>query len=120
MVTVQVSDHDWSLVLKYWRELEKHLNHPDDREKIHFVNQIIFESASLNKLEKKEGGLLKEVEGTSNISPISIEKMSQIMNEIDNELSKSKIEKKSEDLKDEEDDEMKIDSKVKRFVVEPV
>ena len=53
MVTVQVSDHDWSLVLKYWRDLQEHLNQPGDQEKIHFLNQSIFKSAGLNRFDPK-------------------------------------------------------------------
>ena len=98
MVTLQISDHDWSLVLKYWKELEKHLNHPDDfKEHIHFLNHIIFQSPGQNTQRKTK-------------------------NTIKTEKEKEK-EKKVDDLKQEEDDgddEVKMDSKLKTFIVEPV
>ena len=53
MVTVQVNDHDWSLVLKYWRDLQEHLNQPGDQDKIDFLNKIIFKSAGLNRFDPK-------------------------------------------------------------------
>ena len=90
MVTLQVSDHDWSVVLKYWKEIEKHLSHPDDfKEEIDFLNRIIFQSPGQNTLDSKSSGTGKT--------------------------------KKVDDLKEEDDDdEMKIDSKIKRFIVQPV
>ena len=97
MVTLQVSDNDWSLVLKYWKEVEKHLNHPDDfKEQIDFLNRIIFESAGQNTAKTK--------------------------NTIKTQKAKERErDKKVDDLKqDDDDDDMKIDSKLKTFIVEPV
>ena len=95
MVTLQISDQDWYLVLKYWKELEKHLNHPDDiKEEIDFLNRIIFQSPGQNTQIKTKTRIKTEKEK----------------------------EKKVDDLKEEEDgdDEVKINSKLKTFVVEPV
>ena len=97
MVTLQISDHDWSLVLKYWKDLQKHLNHPDDfKEHIHFLNRIIFQSHGQNTQIKTK-------------------------NTIKTQKEKEK-ETKVDDLKEEEDDndEVKIDSKLKTFIIEPV
>ena len=95
MVTLQISDHDWSVVLKYWKELKKHLDHPDDfKEQIDFLNRIIFQSPGQNTQRKTKNTIKTEKEK----------------------------EKKVADLKEEEDDndQVKIDSKLKTFVVEPV
>ena len=98
MVTLQISDHDWSVVLKYWKELEKHLNHPHDfKEHIDFLNRIIFQSHGQNTQRKTKNTITTQ-----------------------NEKEK---EKKVDDLKEEKDDgddQMKIDSKLKTFIVEPV
>ena len=95
MVTLQISDDDWSLVLKHLKELEKHLNHPDDfKQEIDFPNRIIFQSSEQNTRIKTKNTAKPEKER----------------------------EKKVDDLKEEEDDndEMKIDSKLKTFIIEPV
>ena len=119
MVTVQLSDDDWSLVIKYWQDLQKHLNHPDDLKKINFLNRIIFKSTDVNisHSQTTAGIVTADDKDRTNISAISIAKMSEIMNEIDNELEKR--EKKLDDLKT-VDDERKIDSKIRTFIVEPV
>ena len=99
MVTLQISDHDWSVVLKYWKELEKHLNHPDDfKEHIDFLNRIIFQSPGQNTQIKTK-------------NTIRTQKKKQKEREI-----------KVDDSKEEEDDndEGKIDSKLKTFIIEPV
>ena len=108
---VQVSDSNWSIVIKYWKDLQKHLNQPDDLKKIDFLNQVIFESAGSNTLHS-QSSVTTTTKTETNISSISIATMSEIMNEIDNEL---------DDLHT-VDDEMKIniDSKIKTFIVEPV
>ena len=113
VVTVQVSDSEWSTVIKYWKELQKHLNQPDDREKTDFLNRVVFELTGLKKLHSQSSvTTTTTTKTTANISSISVEIMSEIMNEIDNELDKT--EKKIDD------DEMKIDDKIKTFIVEPV
>ena len=117
MVTVQVSDSDWSLVLKYWQDLQKHLNQPDDLKKIDFLDRSIFKSAGLNTAQSQSSAGVTDVKDKANMSSISISTMSEIMKEIDNELSQR--ENKVDDLKT-FDEEMKIDSKIKRFIVEPV
>ena len=91
MVILQISDHDWSLVLKYWKELEKHLNHPHDfKEHIDFLNRIIFDSAGQNRIKTE-----KEKEREKKVDDLKEEE-------------------------DDNDDEVKIDSKLKTFIVEPV
>ena len=126
MARIQVSDHDWSIVVQYWKDLQKHLNQPDDLKKIDFLNRVIFKSAGVNRLHSqssatvttaKTAGVITDQKDRINISSISIETMSEIMNEIDNDLSKR--EKKVDDSKA-VDDEIKIDSKIKTFIVEPV
>ena len=128
MVNVQVNDSEWLIALKYWQDLQKHLNQADDLQKIEFLNRIIFESTGLNTLDSQSSlvvtttktkpktqtkAALFAADGKDRIkiSSISIATMSEIMNEIDNEL---------EERENTIDDEMKIDSKIKTFIVEPV
>ena len=115
-----MSESDWSIAIKYWKDLQKNLNHPDDLKKIDFLNRVIFESGGLNKLHSQSSATTTRKTKTKsavadgkdkrNIASISIETMSEIMNEIDDELDDSK----------KVDDDMKIDSKIEKFIVEPV
>ena len=93
MVKVQVSDSDWSTALTYWKDLQNHLNQQHDREKIDFLNRIIFESAGLNTLRSQP-------------SETTRAKAAEVVDGKD-------------DLKI-VDDEIKIDEQIKTFIVEPV
>ena len=108
VVKVQVSESECSIAIKHWEDWQKHLSHPDDLKKIDFLNRIIFESPALNTSLHSQYSVTTTRK--TNISSISIETMSEIMNEIDNELDDSKT----------VDDDMKIDSKIKKFIAEPV
>ena len=114
VVKVQVSDSDWSIVTKYWKDLEKHFTHPDDREKIDFLNRVVFESAGSNTLHSQSSITVTTIKRTKAAVLAAYDKYTRniplVSNEIDNEL---------DDLKT-VDDEMEIDSKIKTFIVEPV
>ena len=45
MPNIKVSESDWSIVKKYWDDLKKRLNQPDDSKKVDFLNRVIFDSA---------------------------------------------------------------------------
>ena len=111
MLSIQVSEYDWSIGTKYWHDLGKHLNDPDDRKKVDFLNRVIFESASLNAHNSQSAGA-----ATTEIP--SIRTLSEIMNEIDNELEKG--DKKTDDANQLQAVGIKIDEKIKAFIREPV
>ena len=112
MLSIQVSESNWSTAKKYWHDLGKHLNDPDDRKKVDFVNRIIFESASLNGHNSQSS-----TTGAATTKIPSITTISEIMNEIDNELEKT--EKKIDDLQLQAVG-TKMDEKIKAFIREPV
>ena len=124
MLNLQVSQSDWLLAKKYWVDLKKHLNHPDDSKKFSFVNRVIFESSGLNNVHNSQSlsttgsltttttTLVADEKDATNIP--SITTMSEIINEIDNELEKT--DKKV----DESQTSIKIDPKIKAFICEPV
>ena len=116
MLKLHVSQSDWSLAKKYWHDLGKHLNRPDDTKKVDFLNRTIFESAGLNGLHSQSSttGSADEKDRTLTNIP-SIGTMSEIMNEIDNELETT--EKK---INESQTVKIKMDEKMKAFIRRPV
>ena len=113
MLSIQTSESDWSIAIKYWHDLGKHLNDPDDRKKVDFLNRIIFESASPNAHNSQSSAT-----GAVTTEIPSIRTISEIMNEIDNELEKG--DKKTDDANQLQAVGIKIDEKIKAFIREPV
>ena len=115
MLNIQVSQSDWAIAKKYWHDLGKHLNQPDDTKKVDFLNHIFFESAGLNKYHSQSSTTpaADDKDSTTNIP--SITTMSEIMNEIDNELEKTDLK-----IHDSQTTDFKMDETIKAFIVEPV
>ena len=108
VVKIEVTDSQWSTVLEYWKDLKKHLNHGDDhKKKIDFLNRVIFQSAGSNTSLHSQSSINTTIKKTKAAVVAVYDKyttsITLIPNEIDGEL-----------------DDMKIDSKMKTFIVEPV
>ena len=96
MPNIQVEESNWSIAQHYWHDLKKHLNSPDDRKKVEFLNRIIFESADLNAFDYQSLNSTTTVKATerenetaSDIPPI--ETMTELMNEIETELETTEV-----------------------------
>ena len=96
---LEVSDCEWSTVLEYWKDLQKHLNdRDDDKKKIEFLNHVIFESAGLKKSLHSQCSIK---------TTTTINKTKEAVVAVYDKYTKF-------------DDDIKIDSKMKTFIVEPV
>ena len=107
-----MSKPDWLTTKKYWDELSKHFVWPDDRKKVDFINQIIFESSGQNELSNTGTITTTETEIPS------INTMNEIMKEIDNEVAITTTTTTAQTK--EESKSATIDEEMKKFIVEPV
>ena len=109
VVKIEVNDSEWSTVLQYWKDLQKHLNdRDDDKKKIEFLNRVIFESAGLNTSLDSQSSIKTTIKKTKEAVVAVYDKYTKYIPLISNEID-AKL-----------DDDMKIDSKMKTFIVEPV
>ena len=124
MLNIQVSESDWTTVVKYWHDLKQHLSQSHDKNKVDFLNRIIFESAGLTAFNSQYStirGVTTTIVAPADVKDKtkipSIGTMSEIMNEIDNELEFENTDRK---VNDSQTIEIKIDEKIKPFISEPV
>ena len=113
MPNIQVEESNWSIAQHYWHDLKKHLNSPDDRKKVQFLNRIIFESAGLNAFDYQSSNstTVKAPERKDEIAPDipPIEKLTDLLDEIDQE---NKFETTEVKVDDSQNVETKSDGKM--------
>ena len=116
MIHLSVLKSDWLTTKSYWKDLEKLFVDSDDRKKADFLNRVVFESPGVKEIDSSN----------SNTTEIpSIDTISQIMKEIDNELIITG-DRDNDDYKTEIETETsktqvpKMDEKIQEFIMEPV
>ena len=98
MITLNVKDEDWSVAKDHWVALKEQLTDKESIAKAEFVDDVVFNTAVT----------------TAEIDLPSLLILTQIMNEIDNEI------KMDESNELESSEELKLDENIKKFVCAPV
>ena len=138
MIRFELNDSDWTTSKRYWNELKKRFTKPDDAKKAEFINRVLFKSSARNVSSQTNppDSSTTTIATITTTTPIpSINSISEIMNEIDNEIksnSKNDIDIinnsdiKTQELKTitttqaQEEFENKACKELKRFIGKPV
>ena len=110
MIKVELSETDWLTSKSYWNELTKCFVNRTDRKKADFISNVLFESRHASNMIDSQ---------PAEISSVSVNTMSELMNEIDEELktNDSSISNVSNHTKN---DGIDLDENIKKLIHEPV
>ena len=113
MISLRISEPDWVSAKNHWKFVKQHLTNAAAIKKANFINDCIFEAATFDVEESS----------AATVPVPSVKKMSEIMNEIDHELTNdddSKISNSAPALHGTTEDVLSVHQSIKKFIGAPV